>query len=355
MPWEERRIVDERVRFIGLWQEGEHTMFELAELFGVSRKTCYKWIYRYQKEGPSGLDDRSRSPRQHPATIDPAVIQQVIGLRQQHTNWGPRKLHAYLMRKARDVDWPAPSTIGKYLKRAGISVRKRRVRRTPAYTQPFVCCDRPNRAWCADFKGWFRTGDGKRCEPLTISDAFSRFALLCQAQERINGTMVKSLFERVFREYGMPEAIRTDNGSPFASVGMGGLSRLSAWWVRLGILPERIEPGHPEQNGRHERFHQTLKDETIRPPRATAAKQQECFDAFLREYNYERPHEALGNTTPAEWYQPSNRSYPDRLPEVEYSNDYVVRRVRTNGEMKWRGHLIYLSQSLIGEPVGLSR
>jgi putative transposase len=249
--------------------------------------------------------------------------------------------------------WPAPSTRGAILSRAGLTQRRRRRRRVPATGQSFSACDRPNAVWCADFKGWFRTRDGQRCDPLTVSDAYSRMLLCCQALAKPDYEHAWPAFERTFREYGLPDVIRTDNGPPFASVAAGGLSRLAVWWVKLGIQPERIEPGHPEQNGRHERMHLTLKQECCCPPAGTPAAQQLCFDTFGRTFNYQRPHQALGLQPPAVFYKRSTRSYPAQLEDPVYPADAFIRRVRSNGVIKWKGNLVFLSEALIGEAVGI--
>jgi hypothetical protein len=213
----------------------------------------------------------------------------------------------------------------------------------------------PNDVWAADFKGWFRTRGGKRIDPLTISDWASRYLICCQALQDTASPQVQMRFESAFREYGLPRAIRTDNGPPFASVGLGGLSRLSVWWIHLGIWPERIRPGHPEENGRHERMHRTLKAATAQPPRQTRVAQQAAFDIFRQEYNEQRPHESLGMKTPGEKYRVSQRPFPAHLPEVEYGPDFEVRRVRSNGQIKWAGEMLYMSDALVGESVGLRK
>jgi hypothetical protein len=209
--------------------------------------------------------------------------------------------------------------------------------------------------WCADFKGWFRTGDGKRCEPLTITDGYSRYVLACRVLLRTTQACVRPLFEVAFRQYGLPWAIRTDNGTPFASTALAGLSRLAVWWIKLGIHPERIDPGHPEQNGRHERFHRTLKEEAITPPKATALDQQQAFDIFCQEYNTDRPHQALADQTPDSLYKPSLRPYPARLPKIAYPDRMIVRKVRPAGSIRWQGEEIYISETLVGEPVALEQ
>jgi putative transposase len=298
-----------------------------------------------------GLFDRSRAPHNHPHGVSDDIVEAILALRERHPRWGPRKLRAWLDRNRSRTLWPSASTIGRVLLRHGRTARRRRHRRTPPYNQPFRTCLEPNAVWCADFKGWFRTGDGARCQPLTVSDAHSRFVLACRALPTLTQGSVRPVIEALFREYGLPWAIRTDNGAPFASTALGGLSRLAVWWIKLGIMPERIDPGHPEQNGRHERFHRTLKEETALPPRLSLMEQQLTFDRFCQEYNYDRPHEALNNCTPAQIYQPSARPYPSRIPEIVYPDHMSVRRVRPGGQLHWLGQELFLSETLIGEPV----
>jgi hypothetical protein len=221
------------------------------------------------------------------------------------------------------------------------------------YTRPFEKVEKANQVWCADFKGWFRTTDGERIDPLTVSDAHSRYLLRCQSVEKTNTEQVRAIFAAMFREYGLPNAIRTDNGAPFASRAIAGISRLSVYLMKLGIVPERIKPGHPEQNGRHERMHRTLKAETAKPPAANRRAQQRAFDRFRREYNEERPHEALGQQTPASHYQSSPRSYPDRVPEPEYGGGIKPKRVYPDGTFFWKGTQIFISKALGGESIGL--
>jgi transposase InsO family protein len=255
--------MDERVRFIAGLQSGLG-MAEACRSYGVSRKTGYKWLERYKVGGPSGLEERSRAPHRMPWAIEDEMQELLIAARCQHPSWGPRKLLAWLERRHRGRHFPAPSSVGDLLRRRGlVKPRRRRRRVQPRVARPGRY-DAPNATWCADFKGWFRTGDGERCDPLTISDGYSRFVLGCHIVERPTLEHVQPQFERVFVEYGLPTAIRTDNGPPFASTGLGGLSRLAVWWLRLGITPDRIEPGRPEQNGRHERFHKTLKARRLR-------------------------------------------------------------------------------------------
>ena len=353
MPWKETCAVDERIAFVQDVLRREADKTELCRRYGISRPTGYKWLRRFEQFGLTGLDDLPSAAHRHPNEMPSELAAVFLALRREHMTWGPRKLLAYLARKYPGMDWPAASTVGDLPRRHGLCVHRIRRHRTPSYTQPFGSCCQANATWCGDFKGWFRTGDGSRCDPLTISDAFSRYLLRCQGLGRTSTEPTKAVFESAFREYGLPLAIRTDNGPPFASNSVGGLSRLSVWWLRLGIVPERIEPGQPQQNGRHERMHLTLKQETASPPRATLRAQQRRFDEFRKEYNEQRPHEALGQRPPAEAYEGSPRPYPSKVPEPEYGDNTVVRFVRRSGEIKWRGQRMYLGEVLAGEHVGL--
>lgn len=353
MPWKETCPMNERVRFIGLHSREEWTMAELCRHFDISRKTGYKTVERFNKGGLSGLEDRSRAPHHHPNAVSEPVEQAVIAARHAHPKWGPKKLKAWLCRREPNIKWPAVSTFGEILSRHGLTVPRRRCRKTQAYEQPFVGCDYPNAVWSGDLKGWFTTGDGVRCDPLTISDNHSRMLLRCQAVTPTNHEAIQPVFEAAFREYGLPQAIRTDNGPPFATTTVGALSKLSIWWLKLGIIPERIEPGQPQQNGRHERMHRTLKDETASPPKRTWRTQQKAFDHFREEYNHERPHESLDQQTPAEFYVPSPRSYPLIVPEMTYPDHMVLRKIHHQGDLKWKGRHIYLSITLARELIGL--
>ena len=353
MPWKETCAMDQKVGMVGDYLRGEFSITELSRHFAVSRKTIYKWVGRYKVEGAKGLEEHSRAPGTHPNATAPWVARELVAAKLIHQRWGPKNLLALLWGRYPGVRWPAASTAGEILKRQGLVISRRRRHRTAPYTEPFGQCKRASDVWSADFKGQFRTGDGILCYPLTVSDSCSRYLLLCHGLIQPTFEEVRPWFEWLFRRYGMPKAIRTDNGPPFASVALGGLSKLSAWFISLGIRPERIEPGHPEQNGRHERLHRTLKEATAKPPRADLEKQQRAFDEFLKEYNLERPHEALGQRTPGSIYTPSLTPYPERLREVEYEPDFIVRRVRSNGEIRWKGKMVYVSEALIGEQVAL--
>jgi transposase InsO family protein len=353
MGWKETCVVEERFRFVQESQSGEWSFSELCRRYGVSRPTGYKWLERYEAGGLEGLRDQSRAPHHHPNEILDEVAEGVLDLRRQHPHWGPLKLHSRLQRQAPEIQWPAPSTIGEMLNRAGLAVpRKQRRKATPSL-RPVHPADRPNQVWSADFKGWFRCGDGSRCDPLTISDGHSRFLLRCQALDGMHLARVRPVMEAAFREHGMPERILTDNGEPFGGVGLAGLSGLSVWWIKLGIQPVRIQPGKPQQNGRHERMHRTLKQATAKPPAATLRAQQKSFDRFREEYNWERPHEALAMQTPGELYVPSNRTYPSRWREPEFGSGWETRRVGPCGRIRWWSDKIFIGKALVGEMIGM--
>ncbi len=351
MPWQETNVVDERLRFLIEYLHGEDSMSALCRKYRISRKTGYLLVHRYLLEGPRGLYDHSRAPLRHPDAIPADIVSAILNLRDIHRTWGARKLLAWLIQHRPHTQWPSASTIGRILSRHGRIEGHRRRAKTPPYTQPFAPCDGPNKIWCADFKGWFRTGDGKRCEPLTVTDGYSRFVLACRALPTTSFAFVQPVFESLFRRFGLPWVIRTDNGSPFASNALGGLSRLSVWWIKLGIVPERIEPGHPEQNGRHERFHRTLKADTLTPPQPTISLQQAVFERFCREFNDERPHEALAYKTPSARYHRSQRPLPTRLLEMRYPDHMIVRNVRPSGQVRWKGKEIFISETLAGETI----
>ena len=355
MAWKETCVMSERIKMIDAWKGGDYALSELAAEYGISRKTAYKWIERYEVGGWSALEDRSRAPLHHPNAVNQEVEQALLELKAKRPLWGAPKLRRKLEAILKAGALPAESTISAILRRHGLSRIARQRRRAVPSAQPFAACQEANAVWCADFKGWFRTGDGSKCTPLTISDAHSRYLLRCQGLSGSTGwTTVQPLFIATFREYGMPQAIRTDNGTPFASTGLGGLSVLSAWWVRLGIQIERIEPGQPQQNGRHERMHRTLKAATAHPPRTNPRRQQEAFDAFRQEYNQERPHEALGQKTPAQYYEASPRDYPERLPAQRgYPDEWQKRNVQSSGQIKWKGRNLQITKALVGQEIGL--
>jgi putative transposase len=353
MPWKEKTPMTERARFVALHAEGLYSMTELCTRFGISRKSGYKWLQRFHEDGVPGLADHSRAPRSCPHRADPGAVAALIHAREQHPRWGPKKLVPYLRQRQPELLLPAVSTAGEILKRHGLVPSVRR-RSRPAHpgSGPLETTA-PHQVWMADFKGEFRLGNGQLCYPLTLSDAHTRYVLACFALPHPTYAGTLPCFAQVFAEHGLPEAIRTDNGGPFASTAVGGLSRLNVEWIKLGIQHQRIAPGHPEQNGRHERMHRTLKAETTRPPAEDLAGQQQRFDAFRQEFNHERPHEALGQVPPATLHTPSPRPLPPQPPGPGYPGHFEVRQVKGSGEIKFRQRFVFLSQALQGEAVGL--
>jgi putative transposase len=354
MGWTETCAVDERMRFVIAVEEQEEAFSALCRQFGVSRRTGYKWLERYQEAGVEGLRDRSRAPLHHPQTIGKEIAERCLGVRRVHPTWGPLKVRAFLERQTPAIEWPAASTIGALFDREGLTVKRKLRRRSPPSSAPFAHCDQANDVWCIDFKGWFLTGDGSRCEPLTLTDAYSRYLLRCQALSRSDTDHVWPVLDAAFREFGLPHFLRSDNGSPFASRGVGGLSKLSVKLIKAGVVPERIAPGKPQQNGRHERMHLTLLQDTASPPARNLREQLKRLRAFQHLYNEQRPHQALGNATPADHYTASPRRFDGVLREPDYGSDHIVRRVRHNGEIRWNATTIYISEALVGEPIGLA-
>ncbi len=353
MPWKETSVMDQKIQLLADWLSGDYRKSELCRIYEVSRPTADKWISRYAQSGPPGLEELGRAPHRHPNQTAEELRALIVQTKLRRQQWGPKKVLDWLREQRPELKWPADSTGGEILKRAGLVQARQRRRRVTPYSEPFGECAAPNQSWSADFKGDFLLGNGRRCYPLTLSDNFSRYLLLCRALERPRQQEVQPWFEWVFREAGLPEVIRTDNGAPFASLALGGLSQLSKWWIKLGIKPERIQPGKPAQNGRHERMHRTLKEGVA--PQRDLQQQQQHYDPFVEQYNWERSHEALGRKTPGSLHCPSSRCYPAKLREVEYESGVTVRQVRQNGEIKWDGDLIYVSEVLAKEPVGLKQ
>ena len=345
--------MDQRMQFIVDYQRDMFDVADLARRFGISRKTAYKWIDRYEAAGPTGLVDRSRRPAQSPNATPTAIIAALVELRKHHPTWGAKKLRKILATREPTWTLPARSTVCDLLDRAGLITPSWR-RPVPAHPgRSLIAMTAPNGTWTADFKGQFKTRNGGYCYPLTIVDGFSRYLLACQGllSTAIVGT--RPTFLRLFQEYGLPWIIRTDNGVPFATTALGRLSTLSVWWIRLGILPELIAPASPQQNGRHERMHRTLKAEATRPPSANLQAQQVRFNRFRHEYNDERPHEALDQETPASVYQPSSRVLPRTLVPLEYPGNFEVRLVSRNSGIRWNKHWVCVTHTLAGEYIGL--
>jgi transposase InsO family protein len=345
--------MSERRRFVEDCHRSHHSMTSLCERYGISRKTGYKWMERHERGGIAALRDGSRRPHSSPYRVSDEVSELLCSARRRHPSWGPRKLLDYLRPKHPELELPAASTMGDLFKRQGLV--KKRIRRT-RYQHPGVVpavTTAPNDLWTADFKGHFRTQDGLYCYPLTVADLRSRMLLGCDALLSTKGVGAKACFEHLFREHGLPKAIRTDNGVPFASVGLQGLTPLNAWWMRLGIVHQRILPAHPQQNGAHERMHRTLKAEATRPPRSSRLTQQRAFDLFRQEYNHERPHDSLNGKTPASLYRPSPRLYPERLGPIEYPGHYEVRFVNNAGTFRFKNKLLFIANALKQNHIGL--
>lgn len=348
MGWKGVTVMDQRIRFISEYLEGYFPVSELCRQFGISRKTAYKWIERYMDFGAEGLADQSRRPRSCPHATSDALVEAIIKARSVHPTWGPKKLLTILS----FPDLPAPSTVAGILKRYGLILPgKRRFRRIHPgcpKTTPVL----PNDIWTADYKGQFKMRNGLYCYPLTVCDMRSRYLLGCDAHRAVSSLHTRSHFTELFYEYGLPRRIRTDNGIPFATNALARLSTLSVWWMKLGIYPELIEPGKPQQNGKHERMHRTLKKEATIPPRMNIETQQQRFDDFRKEYNTQRPHEALEMKTPSSVYAPSPRSMPRRIPIYDYPLHFEVRKVHKSGGTLWKRHWINVSQTLWKEYIG---
>jgi transposase InsO family protein len=357
MPFKETCRMEERVGMLAEYDSGHWSVSELCRRHGVSRETFYAWRARRASGRASGdanwFSDRSHATQSCPHRTGAAQEARIVALRRRFPHLGPRKLLAVLATREAATDWPAASTIGDILKRAGLVEPARRRRRPLDQPRRAIAAEAANDEWAADFKGWFRTRDQRRIDPLTITDSHTRFLI----ETRITAQTVegaRDVFTHVFATYGLPQAIRCDNGAPFGSRGAGGLTRLSAWWLRLGVEPHFIRPASPQENGRHERMHRTLKKQTSQPPAADAREQQARFDQFRRHFNEERPHEALGQRPPADLYAPSPRDMPERLEDPWYDADHQVRRVGTRGEIKWRGEFTFISEAVVGELVGMA-
>ena len=353
MPWKTIKPMDQKIQLLSEWNTRECSKVDLSHKYNLSRPTIDKWLTRYEKEGIDGLKERSRAPHHCPHKVSDEIVDMIVTQKLKNTNRGPKKVIAQLKREYPEIIWPAPSTVGEWLKRYNLVKKKKKRARVAPYTEPFGRCAQANSIWSADYKGQFQTQNDKMCYPLTISDNHSRYLLRCHGLYGPRYKQTKAVFESAFKEYGLPDAIRTDNGIPFASISIGGLSHLSIWWILLGIVPERIDRGCPEQNGRHERMHRTLKEETLNPIAQTLKKQQLIFEHFKVEYNTERPHEALNQQCPCEHYKPSARSYPKRLKKIEYDNSLEVRHICRNGHFMFKNHDFFLSKLLAEHAIGL--
>jgi len=353
MTWKKLSVVVRRLQLVKLALKNQESLSQVCRRFGMSRKSGYKWLARFQRGGLPGLRDRECRPHRSPRQISSEWVGRIRRLRRRYKSWGSRKLAARLGKEYRGQAVPCARTIGNWLRRLKLSRRARR--RSPAGPQlrrgSLTVARRSNHVWTVDFKGWFRTGDGQRVEPLTVRDAFSRYLLRVSLLRDQSWSQVRKIFLRLFRENGYPGVIRVDNGSPFGSKGPAGLTRLSAWWTALGIGVEFITPGHPEQNGAHEQMHRVLKSETTRPPSRHLRAQQRRIHRWVRVYNRIRPHQALGQRSPAQLYRP--KAVQTRKAVVSYPKGWAVRRVRTNGEVRWQGRKRFLGEAFVGFPVGI--
>jgi len=353
MPWRESSPMDQKRLFI---TDYRHSVFPFAELcarYGISRKTGYKWVGRFLQGGYSALGDKSRRPQTCAHRTAAAKEDVILDIRRHHPFWGAKKLLKLCRRRQPKWTWPARSTTCSILKRNGLIPEKRRRRPLGHPGRPMLKMNAPNDIWTTDYKGEFKTLDGRYCYPLTVADGFSRFLLGIQSLLSPCYEATKYHFTRLFQEYGLPQVIRSDNGAPFASTAIGRLSRLSVWWIKLGIFPELTEPASPQQNGRHERMHKTLKQATTHPPAANFLAQQDRFDSFREEFNNVRPHEALDQETPASQYTSSSRPFPKRLPKMEYPAHYERRLVSHNGGIRWHHRWVNVSKVLMEEHLGL--
>jgi len=352
MPFKETCPVEERIALMRAYEAGFFSVSDLCRRYGISRETFYVWKDRFESGGARWFEERSHATGHCPHATPDRLAERIIATRRRFPYFGPKKIKAFLERERPGIAWPAASTIGDILKREGLVEGKRRVRRPIEQNAGVGAASAPNEEWAIDFKGWFRTRDGTRCDPLTITDSSSRYLIELRIVEP-NGAGVRRALERVFAEIGLPWAIRCDNGAPFGSTGAGGLSTVSVWWLKLGVEPHYIRPASPQDNPRHERMHGVLKEQTSQPPAATPRQQQARFDRFRRHYNEERPHEALDQAPPATLWRPPTRVLPTRLDDPWYDADHQVRRVRSNGTIKWRGQEPFIGEALAGELIGL--
>jgi len=355
MPWKEIKPMDQKVQLIADWQSKYLSITDLSQKYGISRKTTYKWVKRYQQDGIDGLKDHIRAPLGCPHKTSDEIIGLIIAQKLKNHKRGPKKIFSILRTKHPDIDLPAVSTIGYWLNKNGLVTPRKRHHRVPPYSEPFVECQSPNSVWSADYKGQFYMKNKHVCYPLTISDNYSRYLLKCHGLPGPRYNETRDIFKRAFEEYGLPDAILTDNGTPFAGKCIGGLSRLSIWWIQLGIVPERIEKGCPQQNGRHERMHRTLKEEALDPVALNIKEQQKQFDLFRIEYNQYRPHEALNQQMPINYYQKSLKPYVEKPSNPYYDYSFIVRYVRHNGEIKFKGNRFFVSELLRSQPIGLKQ
>lgn len=353
MPWEEKEILEEKIGFIADWKKNEFTFSELCQRYGVSRPTGYLLINRFESEGVEGLKERSKRPKVIPHQTSEEIESELLRLKYRFPKWGPAKIKDFIIAEGIEGDFPAASTIGEIYKRHGLVKPRKKRKKIIPHCEPLRHCTAPNMVWSADFKGQFQLKNSAYCYPLTITDNFSRFLFACDGFLSPNCNQTIKTFTKVFEEFGLPDALRTDNGQPFCSVGITSLTRFTVWLLKLGVMPERISIGSPQENGRHERMHRTLKESAIAPNQHTLPEQQDRFEGFIHEYNYLRPHSALGGKRPSEVHQKSPREFPIGAPEVCYPNHFSLRKIKKTGEIKFANKRYFLSESLGGETVAL--
>ena len=353
MPWREIRPMDSKIQFISFALDSHLSMIELCSIFGISRKTGYKWLARYINKGPEGLRDKSKAPNHIPHKTSKKVTDFIVSCRKKHPSWGARKITQKAEQVAPKLGLPSETTIINIIKREGLTRKKRRRRKLGHPGHPSTTAEKSNDIWTTDYKGEFKTKDGEYCYPLTILDEYSRYLLKCQGLSSTGYIGAFKVFKRAFREYGLPKAIKSDNGIPFATTGIARLSKLSVWWIKIGINPILIQPGRPSQNGVHERMHKTLKDESTIPPSGDLKAQQRRFNIWRDEYNFERPHESLGGKDPSQVYKPSLKEYPSKVPGVDYPDHFEVRFVSANHCFRWNHKAVPISSVLVHEYVGL--
>lgn len=353
MPWKDTSIIGQRWQLVKALLRREHSVSGLCRSLGISRKTAYKWLRRFTEGGRRELKDHSRRPQRVPLRMRRKWIERIAQARRRYRHWGPKKIQTCLLRQYGQA--PATATIARWLQRLQLTTPRRRRPRKACWIKlaQLTSARAPNQVWTADFKGWFRSGDGQRLEPLTVRDLFSRYVLVVRLLPNQRWQPTQAVFRQLFQRYGLPQVIRTDNGGPFASTGPAGLSRLSAWWTTLGIRVEFIRPGHPEENGAHEQMHRRLKAETARPPAPTRQGQQHRLTGWVKNYNHIRPHEGLGQAVPASKYQKSRNPLPRHKRLLKYPDRWLQRQVRSNGEIKWHGRKRFIGEAFVGQRIGL--
>lgn len=353
MPWKVINQMDLKIQLVNDRSNKHLSITDLSQKYGISRPTVYKWLGRHEELGVEGLKEQNRSPKYHPNKTPKSILEMLIQEKLLNRKRGPRKVRAQVLRKHPGLKLPAISTISYWFKKEGLVKERKRRSHVPAYTQPFYRCQAPNDVWSLDYKGQFYTRNSRICYPLIATDNYSRFILNCDALKGPRYIPTQRSLENTFRQYGLPWAMRFDNGTPFASRCIGGLSRLMIWFILLGIIPERIDKGRPEQNARHERMHRSLKSDVLDSPAKNLKEQNKVFDLYRHDFNHERPHEALNDRSPSDFYKKSDRPFVEKPHPPEYSHDHVVRKVRQSGDIKFNGRMFFLTESLAGLPVGL--